>query len=199
MAALVAHRHEVRLKPALHVHVMENAWNWLHQAASSSGHILLTGGGGGSSVAHFGVSTDLRIVAGANTWLRGFYRRVGRPPSCVPVRAGDWEVSDIFTRWPPQIAVELAGFVWPFTSSSEVVALVSCEHASPSALMAFEFTAALRAAHEHHWRYQKVALSVNLRSSLVPGPHASVDARFIMWGLKCSKKPSFTPLEPIRC
>lgn len=181
MAEHLARRHGVRLRSAPLVHSVDTVWTWLHWASNSDSQFLLIGGGGGSAIAPKGEATDLRIVTGAISCLRDILRRASRPSQCIVEKAGDWEVSKIFTRWPPQIATELARFNWPLTSSAEVAALVDCEHASPTALMAFEFTSALRGAYEHHLRYyQQVALSVDLRSSLVPGPHACMHARTIM-------------------
>ena len=123
-----------------------------------------------------------RSVAGAVAWL------VERTtPTIGPtwaLMAGDWPVSDIFSQHPPLVARELASFSWPLTTVEEFVHLVQSPHASPSAIIGCEFTAAVR---DNLMRRQPiVAISVDLRPSLVPGPHALLDVRKVallkVWG-----------------
>lgn len=117
----------------------------------------------------------------------GLYARVGRrslrktidrfngPPVGLTLKAGDWLVCDIFSRWPEPVAAELASFTLPITSQSELHSLIGCALAPPQALVAFELTAAVQRAYKAHWKFERVALGVDWRSSLVDGPYAQMD------------------------
>jgi len=80
--------------------------------------------------------------------------------------------------WPEPIALELTTFMWPITSESELVRLLSLEHASPVSVVGGEFTAAVRAENERV--HGEVTLSVDFRPSLVPGVHACLDMRLVL-------------------
>lgn len=66
--------------------------------------------------------------------------------------------------------MELAACTWPITNTEEVDALLSAPHASPKAVMAFEFTGAVRKSYCQNWYYTRVAISVDIQSSFMPGP-----------------------------
>ena len=109
------------------------------------------------------------VLSGAVAWLRG-RSSVARPP---PLVAGDWCLADIFCRWPPELARELASFSWPLTSLDEFKRLLGCRWASPVAIVGCEFTGAVRDAYSR--MHGRVAISVDSRHSLVAGPHAVLD------------------------
>ena len=109
------------------------------------------------------------VLSGAVRWLRT-RASLQRPP---PLMAGDWSMGDIFRRWPPNVAVELASFAWPITTVTEFTRLLGCSNARPLALMGCEFTGATRDAYSR--LHSRVAISVDRRRSLTPGPHAVMD------------------------
>lgn len=156
------------------------AWEWLRAAASAVGPILIEGDDGDtlSETSHSPCATD--CVAGAVEWLRRRMRRDGVLNKALEQKSGDWATAHIFQRWPPEIAIELASFTWPITEADELKRLCACSHAGPTAVVAFEFTAAVRCAYEAHWGFQQVALSVDVRRSLQPGPHACMDVRSVL-------------------
>lgn len=180
VTALIARRHGVLLRVASPVADMRAAWNWLCHVAQSQGTVRLRGTQRDAVQGRQGYTPAISSAMGAISWLRSFMRRSGALSVSVPNKAGDWLVSDIYTRWPVIIATELAAFSWPITSVHELRAFIACSNASPLAIVAFEFTASVRGAYEHHWHFARVALSVDLRSSLVPGPHARLDVRSVL-------------------
>jgi hypothetical protein len=142
------------------------AWRWLRAVLHWAGDDAI------ALVARRGAAGDAyaRTVAGALGWLRR--RRRSAVSRCPTLKAGDWPVCDICAKWPEDIARELAGFVWPLICVSDVTALLTATHSSPKAIVGCEFTAAVRGAYERHFGHTRVALSVDLRVSLTPGPHA---------------------------
>lgn len=90
-------------------------------------------------------------------------------------------MSDSFTKWPHKVEAALASFNWPLTSSSELLAFIECANATPVAVVAFKFAAAVRSAYEQHWQYTCLVLSFDIRSCLVHGPHAKLDFRLVLW------------------
>ena len=128
---------------------------------------------------HHGVgdpgATHAHVLSGAIAWLR-CRSAVERPPQLM---AGDWSLTDIFRRWPPDVATELSSFAWPIGTVDEFRRLLRCRSASPVAIMGCEFTAAVREAYAA--AHGRVAISVDSRSSLVPGPHAVLDLTEVMW------------------
>ena len=119
------------------------------------------------------------VVAGALAWLRGALH--AGPRSAPALMAGDWAVSDICNKWPRIIGRELADFSWPIDSLAEVKRLLACPNGSPDAIVGCEFTAGIRRAREQRCAWQHVTLSVDERRSLVPGPHAVVDLRLVLF------------------
>ena len=108
-------------------------------------------------------------LSGAVHWLR-LQLSVAEQP---PLMAGDWPLSDIFRRWRPEVAQELASFSWPIDSISEFKRFLRCWYAAPVAIMGCEFTGAVREAYMR--AHGSMAVSVDTRHSLVPGPHATLD------------------------
>lgn len=101
------------------------------------------------------------------------------------MKAGDWPLSALFARWPIETTRELATFEWPIRSDLELDRLMACQHVAPEAVVAYEFSNAVRTAYEDHWRRSeitsaRVAISVDLRTSLVPGPHVCMDVRLVL-------------------
>ena len=116
------------------------------------------------------------MLAGAVGWLACTGLPIlRRTPALL---AGDWRVADICSKWSLQVARELASFSWPIATEAEVRRLLTLPHAAPVAIMGCEFTAATREPYCRHHR--RVALSVDQRTSLVPGPHATVDLRLVL-------------------
>ena len=91
---------------------------------------------------------------------------------------GDWLRDDIFSKWPCEIASELATFRWPITELSEMHRLLACKHATPVSVTGGEFTAVCRAENERV--YHEVTLSIDRRSSLIPGVHACLDMQLVL-------------------
>ena len=116
------------------------------------------------------------VLAGALAWLHMHMLTLVGPLAPAP-SAGDWPLDDIFFKWPEHIALELASFVWPITTVSEFVRLLACQHAAPRAIVGCEFTAAVRSAYECQHQFTRVAISVDSRSSIMPGVHACMDLR----------------------
>ena len=87
-------------------------------------------------------------------------------------------MGDIFRRWPPDIALELASFAWPIVSVAEFKRLLGCRKARPVAIMGCEFTGATRDAYSS--AHRRVAISVDERHSLVPGPHAAIELTLVL-------------------
>ena len=108
-------------------------------------------------------------ISGAIRRLRSI-NAIDRPP---PLMAGDWSMGDIFRRWPPAVATELASFAWPIDTLDEFRRLLRCPLASPVAIMGCEFTSAVREAYSR--AHGRVAISVDTRASLIPGPHSILD------------------------
>lgn len=179
LVPLLAQRHSVRIHGGRHNVSAVAAWEWLQRAAECPTEVIIAGPNDHVLDGHAAVQ-PINSVAGAVTWLRQFKPGAHEPVTTIPLKAGDWAVADIHMRWPADIARELASFSWPITTLPELERLVACEHASPRAIMACEFTAAVRGAYEHHWRYRRVALSVDVRTSLQPGPHARMDVRHVI-------------------
>ncbi|KAL3893127.1 MAG: hypothetical protein SGPRY_014446, partial [Prymnesium sp.] len=92
----------------------------------------------------------------------------------------DWPLASIFSTWPLPIARVLASFNWPVTQASELTRLLSSEICSPSILVGCEFTGALRSKLEERTCFREVVLSVDLRTSLTPGPHVQMDLREVL-------------------
>lgn len=180
VAALVARRHGVGLRAVHSVGDGQSAWDWLWRAARGRGAVVLRAPQEDAAHARCGRASHIGSVAGAISWLRHMLLRGGGVMAGIALKAGDWLVSDIYTRWPASIAAELSRFSWPITSEGELHSFLGCPNASPCAIVAFEFTAAVRQAYEYHWGFRRVALSVDVRSSLHPGPHARMDARVVM-------------------
>lgn len=122
---------------------------------------------------HYGagdpVFCDAHVLSGAIAWLR----RSGSVERPLTLMSGDWPMGDIFHCWPPACAIELASFAWPIDSIGEFKRLLRCQTACPVAIMGCEFTAAVREAYSR--AHGRVAISVDTRSSLVPGPHSVLD------------------------
>lgn len=177
----IARRYGVHLHHTSGTYEWRVAWEWLHRAASYEGVIVLMGEcgvnrGAPSQLQH----TSADVAAGAISWLRDLTHSRDKVVALPQLKAGCWPIADIFARWPKHIASELAAISWPITAISELQSLLRCKHAAPKAIVAFEFSAAVRGAYERHWKFERVALSVDLRSSLVVGPHACMDVRDII-------------------
>ena len=86
---------------------------------------------------------------------------------------GDWRQSDILAMFGSVVGRELASFSWPIRTLPELRRLLSCAHAAPVDLVMCEFTGAVREA--NHALRGVVTLSVDVRTSLVPGVHACCD------------------------
>ena len=100
-------------------------------------------------------------------------------PRCpLPEMRGDWALADIYSRWPPLIAEELASFIWPIRDIGELRRLFNCRHAVPVSVCGGEFTAVTRSLNERE--HHEVTISVDLRASLVPGVHACMDMRIVL-------------------
>lgn len=177
---LLARRHAVSVSEGRHDVSIRKAWDWLLQAALVQSELVISGPGGDAARGHPG-RRCLDSVAGAITWLKQRILNSTSPAATPPLKAGDWAVAHIYSRWPADIASELATFCWPITTKEELARLIACTHASPQAIMAFEFTASVRSAYEYHWRFMRVAISVDRRTSLQPGPHVRMDVRDVMW------------------
>ena len=96
----------------------------------------------------------LRTLAGAVAWWAQLRSTHEHPLAPRPqLQAGDWPLADIFARWPVAIAAQLASFVWPIDTISELDRLMACTHASPCALFGCEFTGAGR--EDARRRYQR--------------------------------------------
>ena len=91
---------------------------------------------------------------------------------------GDWARADIFRRWPSPTAEELATFSWPIRELSELERLFRCEHAVPVSVCGGEFTAVTRELNEQE--HGELTISVDRRTSLVPGVHACLDMRHVL-------------------
>ena len=115
------------------------------------------------------VTCHAQVLSGAIHWLR-VRSMLTRPPE---LKAGDWLLADILQAWPLDVARELADFSWPLRSVAEFRRLLRCQHASPVAIVGCEFTAAVRDSYSR--AHGRVAISVDMRTSLVPGPHAVLD------------------------
>lgn len=108
-------------------------------------------------------------------------------------RAGDWALSDIFERHPPEIAGILATFEWPIADVEALARLFSLLPKDRWALVGCEFTASVRQALEVHT--ELLALSVDKRRSEVPGMHSSLDLRRV---LRLAAAPSRRALQKPR-
>ena len=91
---------------------------------------------------------------------------------------GDWPRASIFASWPAPVAEELATFVWPIRTESELRRLFLCVAAQPVSVCGGEFTAATRSENER--AHGEVTISVDFRESLVPGVHACMDMRLVL-------------------
>lgn len=180
LPGLIARRHGLRLAARATPFSVAAAWEYLSSLAVVDGAIRVVGCDNSSAQSDRLGRRAADCAYGAVAWLRD--RREAAQPvhAGVTLKAGRWPVWDIFARWPREVAVELAAFTWPLTSVQEVTALLASSCASPRALMAFEFTGAVRDAYSKHWKHQRVALSVDLRGTLVPGPHAMIDVREVI-------------------
>ena len=140
-------------------------WLLLQSLACSDydGFVFHCGSGGDAAIGY------ACVLSGAIRWLR-LQLSVTKQPTLM---AGDWSMGDIFRRWPPDIAQELASFSWPIDSISEFRRLLRCRLAAPVAIMGCEFTGAVRDAYS--LTHGRVAISVDTRLSLTPGPHAILD------------------------
>ena len=172
----LARQHGATLVPHRAPPSLRSVYRWLQHAAGIKGglHLACHCGdeldtpGEGAFACH-GLS-----LRGAVYWLRS------RPAGSRPRRgrhlvpsAGNWPLSDIFRRFNHDVAQELAGFTWPITTLDEFRRLLACRHASPHTLVGFEFTGAVRDAHER--AHGGVAVSVDRRDPLTLGPHATLD------------------------
>lgn len=146
----VAERHGVTVRADGDFHVGA-AWRWLLREAQSGlseqqGSNLSYRSEGAEEE---GPSRD-RSIRGAVAWLRAHLQRLSQPSRTIQLRSGEWTTAKICEKWPREVAQELASFVWPIESESEVARLLACDHASPRAVIGFEFTAAIRQAYEAH-------------------------------------------------
>ena len=197
----LAARHGAQIDPAVAaIYSFAAVWRWLCDAAelASRRRLVLRGGcrdelGGARGTCVARLSGDLRChaesLAGAIYWLRE--RRPSLLSTGLVLHAGDWRISDICRRWPAEIARELASFTWPIDSEHELARLIEARHASPAALIGCEFTAAVR--EEYHRQRGRVALSVDSRPSLVPGPHAILDVRLVVHAKRWDDAIFFVP------
>lgn len=164
-----------------HTFSLEMTWQWLLSAASAKGQVILLGPDGDKAEEEPPVQSPLASVRGAIIWLRRHYGcqagAVGLQPRLM---AGDWAISDIFAKWPSNVAQEMATFCWPIRCRSELDRLMAAPSAAPVSVVAFEFTGAIRAAHERLWEFRRTMISVDWRSSLVPGPHVQMDVREVL-------------------
>lgn len=177
---LVANRHGVRLSAGAATFNMARAWSYLVELAAEDRPLLTLDPAGLSSR---GDNQNMQLrdcVYRAVQWLREQGTSRSSLSATIVPKAGQWPLSDIFMKWPACTAAELAAFRWPLSSEQEVKDLLAMRHSAPRALVAFEFTGAVREAYEKHWHYTKVALSVDRRDTLIPGPHAKLDARSVM-------------------
>lgn len=177
----LARRHGVKVSQEGKLFDMAMAWTYLLQAASADGPLVATGPTGPSPQGTLGHRRCADSLWGAVAWLRAHLTRQGRLPKVPSQKAGDWLLSDIFAKWPGPIAAELAARRWPLTDVEEVEALLAAPNASPRAVVAFEFTGAVRDAYSQHWHYTRVAISVDTRTSIAPGPHICMDVREVLW------------------
>ena len=158
---------------------LKDMWLWLHKAASLYDIGLRLGVARPSAqYRHARVLADAVAQWAARRQLA---RDVPTTPSLALTEtwAGDWACSDIYNKWPPQVAAELASFRWPITTVADFERLLLCRYASPEAIVGCEFTAAIRTAYECHHGYSKVAISVDQRHSTTPGVHAILDLRVV--------------------
>lgn len=176
----IAEKHGVRLAQDAAAFDTSAAWQCLEQASASNRPLRLVGCAGSAARSTAEGRREADCIYGAITWLRDSRQATHCVPVGIGAKAGQWRLADIFTAWPREIASELAEFSWPLSSRGEVEALLMAPHARPRALIAFEFTAALREAYQSHWNYGRVALSVDMRDTLVAGPHARVDIRDVL-------------------
>ena len=103
---------------------------------------------------------------------------LSQAPRHLGVTCGDWLTSDIFARWPPPVALELASFQWPLTQVSEVTRLLSLRFTRVRDVVVGEFSGCVRTENERV--HQCPTLSIDLRASVIPGVHACMDARRII-------------------
>lgn len=175
----IAKRHGLQLSKATGFSVSA-AWDYISRLAEACGPLRVVGCAGSAAQSNEAGRRPADCAYGAVMWLKE-RRKMG---SSVPVgmagAAGSWPLWDIFAKWPRQVAAELAEFKWPLTSGQEVAALLDKTNAAPKTLVAFEFTGAVRDAYARHWKYTKVALSVDIRDTLTPGPHAKMDVREVI-------------------
>ena len=100
------------------------------------------------------------------------------PLHTLTLLCGDWPLSDICSKFSHAIAQELSSFRWPIDTKLEVERLLGLAHAAPTDIVGGEFTAAIR--EENARRHGCVTLSVDLRASITPGVHATLDLRLVL-------------------
>lgn len=176
----IAERHGLGLARRAADFNIGDVWQHISQAAASDMPVKIVGCAGSAARSTLQGRREADCVYGAIAWLRDMRQTAQRALSGIGAKAGQWRLADIFTAWPRNTAAELAEFSWPLTSRREVEALLQTRHAQPQAVMAFEFTAALREAYHAHWQFTKVALSVDMRDTLIAGPHARIDIREVL-------------------
>lgn len=180
LIAAVGRKHGLEVRPDIGPRYGHAAWEWLRAAALAGVPTFVEGDDGDDLGAVGRPSCAVDCVAGAVEWLRQRMTEDLTVDKAIEQRSGDWAVAHIFQRWPPDVAAELASFAWPITDARELRRLCDCPHASPRAIVAFEFTAAIRGAYEEHWGFKHVAISADLRRSLQPGPHVCMDIREVL-------------------
>ena len=124
-------------------------------------------------------TTYASTLAGALLWLTLHSPSVPRLRSEMPTpKCGDWDLHDIYSRFPPLVAQELTSFNWPIRSLAELERLLALPHAAPRDLAGGEFTGVVR--EENTRVHACVTLSVDLRETLIPGVHAILDLRLVL-------------------
>ena len=113
------------------------------------------------------------------TAAAGLLQQLEFPLYSTPaILCGDWLLNDICTKWPREVARELASFQWPLTDMTELLRLLSCDYACPRHVVVCEFTTAISALLSV--ARGEVVLGVDERSALVPGVHACLDFRDVL-------------------
>lgn len=180
LVRIIADAHGISARPGHHFHP-DRAWQWLKSAAAAKHQVILSGPDGDRAEEGDSAPSPLASVRGAIIWLRRHGNLASIAVEQHPaLMAGDWAVADICSRWPSHVAREMAAFCWPIRCRGELARLMSTPNAAPVSVVAFEFTGAIRTAHERRWEYKRVMVSVDLRSSLVPGPHIQMDVREVL-------------------
>jgi hypothetical protein len=118
---------------------------------------------------------------------------VSRPPlsHSLSLRAGDWEVADIFLSHPPPVAAFLATFFWPIADVATLDRLQPDSTMAPDVLVACEFPGAVSSQLRSRWGWG--VLSVDSRAASSPGLHCVLDVRLVLCRRRWRAVFAFTP------